>query len=162
MIQKETIDKIRTNVAACSDEALEEEFDGFFQNQSEICDFVVDLTSTSSQRVRELTLYLSYVVYKALAEDGGGYGGAITSERIAAACRESEEWIQHLAEIEEAEIHSAPLSTVGEEPYLIGFVVTEVHDAIEDGLDLKEEEKGTVFFVLKTVIRALTARGEDR
>ena len=160
MIQRETIDKIRTNVAACSDEALEEEFDGFFRTQSEICDFVVDLTSTSSQRVRELTLYLSYVVYKALAEDGGGYGGAITSERIAAACRESEEWIQHLAEMEETEIHSAPLSTVGEEPYLIGFVITEVHDAIEDGLDLKEEEKGTVFFVLKTVIRALTARGD--
>ena len=155
MIQKQTIDKICTHVAACSNEVLEREFNVFFQDQSEICEFVMDLTSASSQSVRELTLYLSYVTYKVLAE-GGGSGKKITSERITEACRESEEWIQNLAELEETEIPSTSLSTMGDEPYLIGFVINEVHDAIEDGLDLREEEKGTVFFVLKTVIRTLT------
>ena len=155
MIQKQTIEKIRQDVASCSDEALEREFDQFFSKQSEVCDFVMDVTSSSSQKVRELSLYLSYVTYKTLSGDLN-LDEPIASEIIVRAGRESQEWIQKVGEMDAEQFSAASASEVGSEPYLLGFVVTEVQDAIEDGLDLNEEEKGTVFFVLKTVIAAMT------
>ena len=155
MVEKQTIERIRAHVADCSDEALEQEFDQFFARQSEVCDFVMDLTSSSSQKVRELSLYLSYVTYKALSEDTG-LTEPVGADVIQNACRESQEWIQRVSEMNADQFSSATASQVGNEPYLLGYVIAEVQDAIEDGLDLGEEEKGTIFFVLKTVIASMT------
>ena len=48
-----------------------------------------------------------------------------------------------------------PLSDT--EPHLLRFVIAEVQGVITHGLSLDEEEKGTIFFVLKTVITSLSA-----
>ena len=155
MVQKQTIERIRAQVADCSDETLDREFDQFFARQSEVCNFVMDLTSSSSQKVRELSLYLSYVTYKILSEDTG-LADPVGAEVIVNACRESQEWIQGVSEMDARDFSSASASEAGNEPYLLGFVISEVQDALEDGLDLDEEEKGTIFFVLKTVIASMT------
>jgi hypothetical protein len=160
MVEKQTIERIRTHVANCSDETLEQEFDQFFARQSEVCNFVMDVTSSSSQRVRELSLYLSYVTYKALSEDTG-LTTPVGAEVIVNASRESQEWIQRVSEMNADQFSSATASEVGNEPYLLGFVIGEVQDAVEDGLDLGEEEKGTIFFVLKTVIASMTLNVND-
>ena len=154
MVHRDTIDRVRRQVAECPDEALDREFEGFFRDQGEICDFVMDLTATSRQPVRELALYLSYVVYRVVAEDSGPLR-PVRPETIAAACLESRRWIERMSEPVVAEAAAVP-EAAGAEPYLIGYVVTEVQDAIEDGLDLGDEETGTVLFVLKTVISSLT------
>jgi hypothetical protein len=156
MVQKQTIERIRGQVADCSDEALEREFDEFFEKQPQICDFVMDVASSSSQSVRELSLYLSYVTYKALVLDTG-LTDPVDATEIVDACCESQEWIQRISEMDREQFDSAAASDIGDEPYLLGFVITEVQDAIEDGLKLDDEEKGTVFFVLKTVISSMTA-----
>ena len=160
MVQKQTIERIRAHFADCSDESLEREFDQFFARQSEVCDFVMDLTSSSSQKVRELSLYLSFVTYKVLSEDTG-LTEPVGAEVIVNASRESQEWIQRVSEMDARAFSSATASEVGNEPYLLGFVISEVEDALEDGLDLDEEEKGTIFFVLKTVIASMTVRRDN-
>ena len=40
------------------------EFDSFFKEQPSICDFITELTSESSLRIQELSLFLSYMVFK--------------------------------------------------------------------------------------------------
>lgn len=154
MVQKETIEQIRLQMADCSDDALQREFEDFFRQQPEICEFVMDVTSSCTQKVRELSLYLSYVTYKTLALDSG-LDRPVQAPVIMEASKKSQEWIHRMSTIEAVEFESASAFGIGNEPYLLGFVATEVQDAIDSGLDLDEEEQGAVFFVLKTVIASL-------
>jgi hypothetical protein len=44
------------------------------------------------------------------------------------------------------------------EPHLIEYVVSELNEPLEDGTVLEDEQKGEVFFVLKTVISSFARR----
>jgi hypothetical protein len=77
--------------------------------------------------------------------------GTITSQSIEAAYRESENWIERINQDgDEAQIPPEP------EPHLVQYVISELNQPLEDGKVLEDEEKGEVFFVLKTVISSLT------
>ncbi len=156
MVSKPTIEKIQTDVADYPDEALELEFDRFFRDQPEICDFVMDLTSTTGQRVREISLYLGYVVYKSLEATYGNALVEATPETIAAASVESQLWMERMHGSGPSDDPTLELQIEADEPVLLGFVVSEVEDAIADGLEMKEEEVGAVFFAMKTVIASLS------
>lgn len=157
MVERQTIEKIRTDATDCSEEALESEFEQFFSNQPAICNFVMDVTSAGNQSAGELALYMSFVVYKSLLLDRDGSLESVGNEEIADACSESGDWVHRMSEAEETGVQSPSLSKLNDEPYLISYVISEVHDAIKNGLELTEEEKGAVFFVLTAVIESLTA-----
>ena len=157
MISRETIEKVSSDVADYSDETLEQEFEELFGTHTEVCQFVMDLTSESRQQVQELVLFLTYMTYKTVVEEGGNLA-PITPETITAAYRESEVWMEHIGRIKESEIESVSFTDVGEEPHLLGFVVSEINEAVEDRIQPSEEEKGTMFLVMKTVITAMTRR----
>ncbi len=156
MVSKPTIEKIQGDVADYSAETLELEFDRFFRDQPEICDFVMDLTSTTSQRVREISLYLGYVVYKSLEETYRDALSEATPETIAAASVESRLWMERMNVSGPSDDPTSGLRIEADEPVLLGFVVSEVEEAITDGLEMKEEEMGAVFFAMKTVIASLS------
>ena len=157
MVERQIIETIRTETADCSEDVLEREFEEFFKNQLAVCNFVMDLTSTRNHSAGELALYMSYVVYKAILLDRDGSLGPVTSEEIADACRASGDWVHRMSDAEETGVQSPSLSNLNNERCLISYVISEVHDALKGGLDLKEEEKGAVFFVLTAVIASLTA-----
>jgi hypothetical protein len=160
VISRQTIERVSSVVADYSDETLEREFEELFGNHSEVCQFVMDLTAESRQQVQELVLFLTYMTYKAVVEEGGHFE-PITPEAITEAYRESEVWMENMSRIEESEIESVSFTDVGEEPHLLGFVVSEINEAIEDRMQPSEEEKGTMFLVMKTVITAMTRRSEQ-
>src|SRR4029434_3983778 len=123
------------------------EFDSFFKEQPSICDFITELTSESSLQIQELSLFLSYMVIKAVKMGQPEALTAITPEKIESAYRESETWIDRINEEgDRAQIPAYP------EPYLIHYIISELNHPLEDGKLLDDEEKGEVFFVLKTVI----------
>jgi hypothetical protein len=75
----------------------------------------------------------------------------VTPDRIEAAYRENELWIERINEDgEDARIPAEP------EPHLVQYIISELNQPLEDGKLLEDEEKGEVFFVLKTVISSLT------
>jgi hypothetical protein len=127
------------------------EFNTFFHEQPSICDFVTELTSESSLKIQELSLFLSYMVFKTVKMGQTDSLGTITSQSIEAAYRESENWIERINQDgDEAQIPPEP------EPHLVQYVISELNQPLEDGKVLEDEEKGEVFFVLKTVISSLT------
>jgi len=166
MVDRQTIDSVRSAAADCSESELEREFEEFFKNQPDLCDFVMDLTSSGPPTAGELALYMCYVVYKATMADRDGPLNRVTSKEITDACSESGDWVHRMSEIDatkvieatkDIEIQSPSPSKLDDEPHLMGYVISEVHDALKGGLDLGEEEKGAVFFVLTAVISSLTA-----
>ena len=157
MVERQTINKVRTDATDCTEEALEREFEQFFSKQPAICNFVMDVTSEGNQSAGELALYMSFVVYKALLLDRDGSLESVGNQEIANACNESGDWVHRMSEAEETGGPSSSLSQLNDEPYLVSYVISEVHDAIKNGLELTEEEKGSVLFVLTAVIASLTA-----
>ena len=151
MISSELVDQACLEVDSYNEDRMMAEFDTFFKEQPSICDFITELTSESSLRIQELSLFLSYMVFKTVKMGQANTLGTITSESIEAAYRESEGWIDRInQEGDRAQIPDDP------EPYLIQYVISELNQPLEDGKLLEDEEKGEVFFVLKTVISSLT------
>ena len=151
MITSDLLDQACLEVNGYPDDRMMKEFDVFFKEQPSICDFITELTSESSMPIQELSLFLSYMVFKTVKMGQTEALDPVRPENIEAAYRECETWIDRLSqEGDSAQIPADP------EPYLIQYVISELNQPLEDGKLLEDEEKGEVFFVLKTVISSLT------
>lgn len=157
MITGDSVKKACLEVGEYSDEEMGSEFERFFRAQPAVCDFIVELTHESGYKIQELSLFLSYMVFKAMEIDRPDAAGAVTPGAIEAAYRESESWIERVSQAEGAGLESAIAASLQNdtEPYLLQYVISELNEPLEDGAQLNDEEKGEVFFILKTVISSL-------
>lgn len=157
MITSESVERACAEVGEYSDEKMVGEFDRFFQKQPAVCDFVVELTQESGQKIQELSLFLAYMVFKALEMSGSQGVNSVTPDAIETAYHESESWIDRISQAQGSDMQSTIAASLQRdtEPYLLQYVITEVNEPLEDGTELNDEEKGEIFFVLKTVISSL-------
>ena len=161
MVQRETIERICADVTQLPERTIEAEFDRFFVAQGPVCDFLIETLAETSQRGRELALFLSYVAFKALSIDSG-LSGSIDSDKIRLAGEQTRNWLER---IDEFEWRPQPAGTtsaygvapLGEEPFLASFVAAEIDDT--DGADsaLPAAEKGLILFAVQTVILSMAA-----
>ena len=155
MISSEIVERACSEVGTYTDDQMMKEFDRFFQKQPGICDFVSELTSESTAEIQELSLFLSYMVFKA-AKTANPQGVAeVPADRIESAFHDSESWIDR---IEKAQDQGVGLEPDDTEPFLMQYVISELNQPLEDGRLLEDEQKGEVFFVLRTVISSIAGK----
>ena len=84
--------------------------------------------------------------------------------RPVSAYLDTELWMERISGAEGGELQSAIAASLEKdtEPYLLQYIISELNEPMEDGAGLNDEEKGEVFFVLKTVISTLTAEPRRR
>jgi hypothetical protein len=160
MISGESVEKACSEVGGYTDEQLAAEFERFFRAQPAICEFIVELTHESGQKIQELSLFLSYMVFKTLETSGST--PTVQPDEIEAAYRETESWMTQMSEAETGDMRDAISKSLQRdtEPHLLQYVISELNEPMEDGEDLNDEDKGEVFFVLKTVITSLCTQEE--
>jgi hypothetical protein len=158
MITSECVERACSQVDEYSDEKMSDEFERFFREQPLICDFVAELTDKSGHRIQEMSLFLTYMVFKTFEIAGTGTSISVTQESIETAYHESESWIDQLSQAEGTELQSALAVRFKKdnEPHLLQYVISELNQPLEDGTELDDNAKGEVFFVLKTVIASLS------
>ncbi len=163
MITSESVEKACSEVGEYTDEQMVSEFDRFFRAQPAVCDFVVELTHESGQKIQELSLFLSYMVFKTM-EVAEAPSTGVNPEDIEAAYHETESWMARVSQAEGSELQSAITASLQRdtEPFLVQYVISELNEPMEDGAELNDEEKGEVFFVLKTVISSLKSEPKRR
>jgi hypothetical protein len=156
MISGEAVEKACNEVGEYTDEQMVQEFDRFFRAQPAVCDFIVELTQESGQNIQELSLFLSYMVFKTI-ESAESTTIPVQPENIEAAYRETESWMTRVSEAEGADLQQAIVESLQRdtEPFLLQYVISELNEPTEGGEELNDEEKGEVFFVVKTVISSL-------
>ncbi|HLH32943.1 MAG TPA: hypothetical protein VKY31_17205 [Terriglobia bacterium] len=156
MIKGESVEKACAEVGEYTDEQMAAEFERFFQAQPAVCEFIIELTHGSGQKIQELALFLSYMVFKSMEIEQTDAAGAVRQEDVETAYRDTESWMARLSQAEAAELQSAIAASLQHdtEPFLLQYVISELNEPMEDGAELSDEEKGEVFFVLKTVITA--------
>jgi hypothetical protein len=158
MITNDIVERACTEVGAYTDDQMMSEFDRFFQKQPGICDFVAELTSESTSEIQELSLFLSYMVFKAAEaaeSDASGNLKEVSPEQIESAFHESESWIERIEQAQDGRNALEPDDT---EPFLVQYVISELNQPLEDGTHLADEQKGEVFFVLRTVISSFVRK----
>ena len=159
MITNEFLEQACSEVSEYSDDRMLLEFDTFFQEQPAICDFVVEATHDSEPRIQELSLFLAYMICKAVKAGKPDPVHIVTPQMIETAYRDSEHWIDQIGQAEEPQMEEISTKLEADaEPNLIQYVIAELNSPPEDGVELEDEEKGEVFFVLKTVISSLARR----
>jgi hypothetical protein len=160
MITSENVQKACAQVGEYSDEMMIGEFDRFFKAQPAICDFVVELTNESSQQIQEMTLFLSYMIFKAVETGQPDEVVSVSTSAIESAYHESETWIDRISHAGNGELQSVIASSLERdtEPFLLQYVIAELNESLDDGTRLNDEEKGEIFFVLKTVISSLSSQ----
>jgi hypothetical protein len=164
MVNSESVEKACSEVGEYTDEQMVSEFDRFFRAQPAICDFIVELTHESGQKIQELSLFLSYMIFKTIEAGETSPQDAVKPEDIETAYHDTELWMSRVSEAEGVELQPAIAASLEKdtEPYLLQYIISELNEPMEDGADLNDEEKGEVFFVLKTVISTLTAEPRRR
>ena len=164
MISNHAVEKACAEVGAYSNDRMTTEFDRFFQEQPAVCEFVIELTTESSPEIQELSLFLSYMVFKAVKMGTLGELAAVATDGIEAAYHESELWIDRISQAQEGHMSADLLNDLQDEaePHLIQYVISELNQPLEGGTVLEDEQKGEVFFVLKTVISSLVRRSFGR
>jgi len=157
MVSSKSVEKACADVDEYNDEQMAQEFDRFFRAQPSVCEFIVEITHESGQKVQELSLFLSYMVFKSAEVSDAGAAGDIKPEDIEAAYRETESWMTRVSQAEGGELQDSIVRSLEQdtEPHLLQYVISELNEPIEDDEELNDEEKGEVFFVLKTVITSL-------
>ena len=90
MISSELVDQACAEVNGYTDDRMMAEFDAFFKEQPSICDFITELTSESSLQIQELSLFLSYMVFKTVRCRSPITLAVVTPENIESAYRDSE------------------------------------------------------------------------
>jgi hypothetical protein len=85
MITGESVEKACSEVGEYTDEHMVDEFDRFFRAQPAICEFIVDVTHESGNKIQELSLFLSYMIFKSVEIDRSESVAAVQPEDIEAA-----------------------------------------------------------------------------
>src|SRR5215468_8379937 len=161
MISGELVERACSEVGQYTDEQMMNEFDRFFRAQPAVCDFIVESTHESGQKIQELSLFLSYMVFKTLEFSDAGMTASLKPEDIESAYRNTESWMTNISQAEGPELQEAIVRSLERdtEPHLLHYVISELNEPMEGGEELNDEEKGEVFFVLKTVISSLCSSG---
>src|SRR2546430_16581309 len=125
MISTESVEKACSQVGQFTDEQMASEFDRFFQTQPAVCDFIVDLTHESGQKIQELCLFLSYMVFKTLEAAEAHSAGTVKPEDIEAAYRETESWVTRVSQVKDTDLQGAIAESLQRdtEPYLLHYVI---------------------------------------
>jgi hypothetical protein len=99
------------------------------------------------------------MVLKAASMGRPGAELAITEDTIDASCRESERWIEqiHQASTPDA-LEDLRMNAHDDEPHLVQYVISELNEPLEEDGSFNDDERGAVFFVLKTVIGSLSRK----
>ncbi len=164
MITGESVEKACSEVGQFTDEQMANEFDRFFKTQPAVCDFIVELTHESGQKIQELSLFLSYMIFKTLEISTPQSAVSVKPEDIEIAYKQTESWVTRISQVKDKDLQGAIAESLqgDTEPYLLQYVISELNEPMEGGEELNDEEKGEVFFVLKTVISSLTSEPKRR
>src|SRR5262245_40098468 len=127
MIDEELVEQACSEVSEYTDEQMVDEFDRFFRSQPAICEFIVGLTHESGKKIQELSLFLSYMVFKTMEMAHAGSTITIKPEDIENAYRDTEAWMERVSQTENLQMESAIATGLQKEtePYLLQYVISE-------------------------------------
>jgi len=128
------------------------------KNQPDLLAFLMAYTDDLQQELKELAIYISFVVYKMFL-DSSGKIPRISSREIMARYNENARFLESLEGDHENLIEKIADLEVSQQPYVMRYVLGALtEDAEEDGIRITEEDIGFLFILFKTETEVLDRR----
>jgi hypothetical protein len=150
------VEKTWQEVAGFNPSKANKEMMKIGNSQPELLAFMTELTKEMDQEVKELGIYIFFVVYR-MFQKARGKIKKISSEEIIKCYEYNESLMERIEEAHEKFFDRAVSIQISRQPYVVKYVVDALVEE-EEGegvLTLTEEQKGFLFLLLKTVIDVL-------
>jgi len=159
-IPEEIVEKTWQEVAGFNPVRANKEMMKIGANQPEILAFVTELTDEMDKEVKELGIYMFFVVYRIFQKAHGKFKG-ISSEEIIECYEHNEGLMERLEGAHEKFLDRVASIQISRQPYVVKYVVDALmeDEEEEDAVALTEEQKGSLFLLLITVIDILDQKG---
>jgi hypothetical protein len=156
IIPEEIVEKTRREIAGFSPVRANKEMMKIGNSQPELLAFVTELTEEMDLEVKELGIYMFFVVYR-MFEKTQGKIKRISSEQIIECHEHNESSMERLERAHEKLLDRAAHIQISKQPFVTKYVVDALmeQEEGEDAIELTDEDKGFLFLLLKTVIDVL-------
>ncbi|HBH61561.1 MAG TPA: hypothetical protein DDX85_07465 [Nitrospiraceae bacterium] len=159
-LSEELVDETWEGFAGYTDEQAYEEAQVVGKNQPEILAFIMEMTEDLDQEIRELAIYMFFVIHRMF---NNGYGKKIqkvTSEEIITCYEDNEKLLESLGGVHEKFFERIARVQMSSQPYVIRYIVETLFEADqeEDPILLGEEDMGYLFLLMKTVVDVLNKK----
>jgi hypothetical protein len=152
-ISEKFVEKTWQEVAGYSPNRASIEMQKMGKNQPDLLAFLIALTEDLDPEVRELAIYIAFVVYR-IFEGSQNKIKKVTSKEIMDCYEYNEDLMARLEGAHEKFIDRIARIQISKQPYVMKYVVDALIEESEegDGVELTDESKGFLFLLLKTVV----------
>ena len=152
------VEKTWQKVAESTPDRANKEMLAMGKNQPDLLAFLMAYMDDLQQDVKELAIYIAFVVYKMFL-DSCDKIPRISSKEIMDMYEENTRLIESLEGAHEKFVDRIARVELSKQPYVMKYVLEALmEDAEEDGIDLTEEDIGSLFILFKTEIEVLDKR----
>jgi hypothetical protein len=160
-ISEEIVERTWREVACFSPDRAEREMEKIGRSQPELLAFMVGGTEDMGREVRELGLYMFFVIFR-MFQSVLGRIGRISSEDIIECYEHNEALIERLVGAHEKILERVVRFQISKQPHVLKYVVEALMEEEKgDSFTLTEEEKGFLFLLLKTVVDVLDRKARE-
>ena len=154
-LSEEFVEKTWQQIANFTPDRANKEMIAMGKNQPYLLAFLMAYTDDLQQEVKELAIYIAFVVYKMFL-DSIGKIPQILSKEIMAGYDENMHLIESLEGAHEKFIDRIANAQVSKQPYVMKYVLEAlIKDTEENGIELTEEDIVSLFTLFKTEIEVL-------
>jgi hypothetical protein len=155
-ISEKIVEKTWQEVASYSPIQANKEMQEMGKNQPEILAFLMALTEDLEPEVKELAIYIGFVVYR-IFEGSRNKIKKITSKAIIDCYEYNKDLMGRLEGAHEKFLDRTARVQVSKQPYVMKYVVDALMEESEEGdsVELTDEDRGVLFLLLKTEVDLL-------
>lgn len=159
-IPERIVEKTWQEVAGFSPDRAKKEMMKIGNSQPELLAFVTESPKEMGREVSELAIYLFLVVYRMFQESRGKIK-KISSEEIIECYEHNEGLMERLEGTHERFLDRIASLQTSTQPYVVKYVADALmeEDEGKDAVTLTNEQKGSLYLLLKTVIDVLDQKG---
>ncbi|MEW6602409.1 MAG: hypothetical protein AB1499_15660 [Nitrospirota bacterium] len=161
-LSEELVDETWEAFAAYTDSQAYEEAQAVGKDQPEVLAFIMEMTEDLDQGIRELAVYMFFVIHRMFQNGYGKKIGKVSSEEIIKCYEENESLLESLGNVHEKFFERIARVQMSSQPYVIRYIVETLFEADqeEDPIHLEEEDMGYLFLLMKTVVDVLNKKTE--
>jgi len=157
-LSEEFVEKTWQGVAGFSPDRANKEMLAMGKSQPDLLAFLMAYTDDLRQEVKELAIYIAFVVYK-MFHDSAGKIPKISSREIMSTYDENSLFLEGLKGTHEKMFDRIAKVTGSKQPYVMKYVLKAlIEDAGEEGINLTVKDIGFLFILLKTEMEVLDKR----
>ena len=156
-IPEEAVEETWQEVAGFTPDQQHEEMGKVANNQPDLLAFMMEFTEELDQEVKELAIYMFFVVYRMFERSFRKKIRKISAKEIIECYEYNEGLMKRLEGVHERFLDRIARAELSRQPYVIKYVTDTLIEAPEgeDPIVLTEEDVGFLFFLLKTVVDAV-------